>query len=244
MGRPSRCDLAEMQLRLHKPKEAREAVASLIEDKLYAKSRYHGLALYYHGFACFQLKDDFAAGNRLPNWHRSPTRFSAATLRYLLARIYHNDPANNQRQEAMQQYQGVIDDYANKKKPPPRRSNRATASRMIPKRKPVSKHWCAAAPDYVARASFFLGVMQYEDGKFADALTHFTTFIQQHPALAADGRGAVAAGLLSGAIEAVRRRHQDAPTARGQRAALGRSVPLMDRQSSGRRRRPHQGAGL
>src|SRR5205814_2810898 len=45
-------------------------------------------------------------------------------------------------------------------------------------------------PDHVARSTFYLGVLMYEDGRFADALTHFSTFVQQYPAspLAADAQ--------------------------------------------------------
>src|SRR5262245_27867825 len=32
------------------------------------------------------------------------------------------------------------------------------------------------APDHVARATFFLGVMQYEHGRFGEALTRLTEF--------------------------------------------------------------------
>jgi outer membrane protein assembly factor BamD (BamD/ComL family) len=36
-------------------------------------------------------------------------------------------------------------------------------------------------PDHVARATFFLGVMQYEDGKFAEAVTRLAAFVKQFP---------------------------------------------------------------
>src|SRR5262249_52445787 len=50
----ARCDLAEMLLRLRKPKEARAAVVPLLAGKQ-TQGRYRDLALYYHGFASFQL---------------------------------------------------------------------------------------------------------------------------------------------------------------------------------------------
>src|SRR5262249_54344831 len=45
-------------------------------------------------------------------------------------------------------------------------------------------------PDHVARSAFFLGVLQYEDGKFAEALEHFRGFADKYPAgsLAAQAR--------------------------------------------------------
>jgi TolA-binding protein len=178
----ARCDLAEMQLRLFNPKSAREAVELFTTDKLLAKSRYHGLGLYYHGFACFQLKDELAAGRSLTELAPFSDPVYGGHARYLLARIYHNDPKNNQRAEAAQQYQGVIDDYAKMKaeavellKQPDRFKNDPDEKARL---ESLVKD---PPPDYVARSSFFLGVMLYEDGKFADALTRLTAFAQQFP---------------------------------------------------------------
>jgi hypothetical protein len=61
----ARCDLAEMHLRLLKPKDALAAVQPVLEDKALAKSRYHHLALYFNGFANFLLNDYNAAGRSL-----------------------------------------------------------------------------------------------------------------------------------------------------------------------------------
>src|SRR5579862_2949649 len=61
----ARCDFAEMQLRQLKPQEARTAVQPILEDKVFAKSRYQHLALYYHGFASFLLKENNDAGRSL-----------------------------------------------------------------------------------------------------------------------------------------------------------------------------------
>ena len=36
-------------------------------------------------------------------------------------------------------------------------------------------------PDHVARSTFFLGVLQYEDGRFGEALEHFKTFAARFP---------------------------------------------------------------
>ena len=93
----ARCDLAEMRLRLLDPKSARDAVEVFTTDKLLAKSRYHGLGLYYHAFACFQLHDDLAAGRSLTDLAPFTDPVYGGHARYLLARIYHNDPRNNQR---------------------------------------------------------------------------------------------------------------------------------------------------
>ncbi len=171
-----------MRLRLLDPKGARDAVESVVGDKLLAKSRYHGLALYYHGFACFQLKDDAAAGRSLTQLAPFTDPVYGGHARYLLARIYHNDATNNQRAEAMQQYQGVLDDYANMKKEAAETLKQPDRFKNDPEEKARLEALVnGPPPDHVARSTFFLGVMQYEDGKYGEALTRLSAFVQQFP---------------------------------------------------------------
>ena len=178
----ARCDLAEMQLRLLNPKIAREAVAVFTDDKLLAKSRYHGLGLYYHGFASFQLNDDLAAGKSITQLAPFTDPVYGPHARYLLARVYHRDVKNNQRQEAMEQYQGVIDDYGKQKQAAVETLKQPDRFKNDPDEKARLEALVRdPSPDYVARSGFFLGVMQYEDGKFGEALTRLTAFIQQFP---------------------------------------------------------------
>src|SRR5262245_16623927 len=51
----SRCSQADVQLRLGKVKDARDTAAAFLDDAALRRSRYRGLALYYHGFANFLL---------------------------------------------------------------------------------------------------------------------------------------------------------------------------------------------
>ncbi len=226
----ARCDLAEMRLRLLDPKGARDAVESVVSDKLLAKSRYHGLALYYHGFACFQLHDDAAAGRSLTQLAPFTDPVYGGHARYLLARIYHNDATNNQRAEAMQQYQGVIDDYAAQKKEAAETLKQPDRFKNDPDEKArLEAIVNGAPPDHVARSTFFLGVMQYEDGKYAEALTRLSAFVQQFPTspLVAEAHAAWASAGCR--LKAVRRRPEDAAADRGQGSAAGRPGPVVDR---------------
>jgi TolA-binding protein len=175
----ARCDLAEMLLRNAKPKEARDAAAPFASDKLLAKSRYHGQGLYYHGFACFQQKDEPAAGRSLSQLAPFSDPVFGTHARYLMARVHH---AADERAEAAADYQGVLDDHAKQKvaaaealKQPDRFKNDPDEKARLEAltRDPV--------PDHVARAAFFLGVMQYEDGKFAEALAKLAEFVKQNP---------------------------------------------------------------
>ena len=104
----TRCDLAEMQLRTGKPKDALATVTPLLTAKGLAQSRHRALGLYYHGFASFVLGDFISAGRSLLSKLEpfSDPVYGTHT-RYLLARIHHQD---NERQEAAAKYQQVIED--------------------------------------------------------------------------------------------------------------------------------------
>jgi TolA-binding protein len=175
----SRCDQAEMLLRLNRPKDAREAVAPFLEDKTSRLSRYHGLGLYYHGFASYLLKDNNAAGRSLSLLTPFADPVYGTHARYLLARVHHVD---GERAEAQSQYDAVIAGHNSQKlaavealKDPSRFKNdpeeRARLEEMV--RGP--------APDHVARSAFFLGIMQYEDGRFGESLGRLTDFAKQFP---------------------------------------------------------------
>jgi TolA-binding protein len=183
----ARCDVAEMQVRLLKFKEARDTAAAFLKGPL-AKSRYHGLGLYYHGFASFLMGDEMAAGRSLGLLAPFQDPVFGTHARYLLARVHHQ---TGERHEAAVHYEGVLADYAKQKE----EANKALQQPDKFKNDPEEKARLEAlahgpVPDHVARAGFYLGVLLYEDGRFADALTRFATFVQQQPqsTLAAEAR--------------------------------------------------------
>src|SRR5262249_28966500 len=87
-----------------KYKETRDLLAPLLKDD--GKNRgARDQALYYHGFACFMLKEDAAAGrslSRLAPFEQVPFGPHA---RYLLARVHHRQ---DEKAEAVAQYQAVL----------------------------------------------------------------------------------------------------------------------------------------
>src|SRR5262249_47180475 len=98
----ARCDQAEMQLRLQKAKEARETTAPFADDKSsLAKSRYRNVGLYYHGFACFLLKDHLQAGKWLNHAELLEDPVFGTHVRYLVGRIHQ---ASGENAEATVQY--------------------------------------------------------------------------------------------------------------------------------------------
>jgi TolA-binding protein len=184
----ARCDLAEMQLRTGKAKEAQATAAPFTEDKTLAASRYHGLGLYYHGFASFLLGDSMAAGRSLSQLTPFADPVFGTHARYLLARVHHHD---NERQEAMNHYEGVIADYAKHKAAAGELLKQPERFKNDPEEKARLEQLVRGTPpDHLARSLFFLGVMQYEDAKFAEALSRFAAFVQQFPSspLAADAQ--------------------------------------------------------
>jgi TolA-binding protein len=175
----ARCDQAEMQLRVNKAKDALTTAAPFTTDKLLAKSRYQKLGLYYHGFACFLAKDYLHAGRSLSRLAPFSEPIFGTHARYLLARIHHHD---GERQEAATHYDGVLTDYAREKtaaaealKTPDRFKNDPEEKARLEAlaRGPV--------PDHVGRATFFLGVMRYEDGRFAEAQQKLNDFQKAFP---------------------------------------------------------------
>jgi TolA-binding protein len=175
----ARCDQAEMLLRVLKAKEAQALTAPFVKDPLWTKSRYCGLGRYYHGYAGFLLKDYLAAGRALNLLAPFNDPVFGTHARYLLARVHH---LSEELPEAAGHYEGVLADYeANKKaaaealkQPDQFKNDPAAKTRLeaLVKEPP---------PDHVARASFFLGVLLYEGGRFADALARFAALESQYP---------------------------------------------------------------
>jgi TolA-binding protein len=165
----ARCDHAEMLLRLGRAKEAREAVQDLPPA-----SR----QLYLHGFASFLLGDHFAAGRSLSRTSVRTDEVFGTHVRYLLGRLHHLNTQQDEREEARLAYQAVLRDHAVLRKSAQEKLHQPADAETKSRRERLVRE---PAPDHVARARFYLGVLQYEDGRFAEALEHFRTFLAQKP---------------------------------------------------------------
>ena len=175
----ARCDHAEMLLRVHKAKEARTVAEPFLQDAQLRKSRYRGLGLYYHGFACFLVQDNLAAGRSLSLLTPFTDPVFGTHARYLLGRVHH---ACGEREEALAHYQGVLADHQKQKQAAVEALKQPDRFKNAPQEKARLEQLVRGPlPDHVTRATFFLGVMQYEDGKFAEAIAHLTAFRQQGP---------------------------------------------------------------
>jgi TolA-binding protein len=175
----ARCDQAEMLLRQGKAMEAQAVAASFLLDEAMQKSRYRGLALYYHGFASFQLKDYLAAGRSLGQLVPFNDPVYGSHARYLLGRIHHE---TGKHLEARENYDGVLADHAKQKQAATEALAQSDRFKNDPDEKTrLERQANGPAPDHVARAAFFLGVLLYEDGRFAEALERFGAFAQLYP---------------------------------------------------------------
>jgi TolA-binding protein len=182
----TRCDLAEMLLRTGKAKEAQTAVEPFVKVPYLAKSRYHALGLYYHGFAGFLLNDMLAAGKSLNQLTPFADPVFGTHARYLLARVHH---LSEERKEAQDDYEGVLADHAKQKQAAVEALRQPDKFKNDPEeRARLEALTRDPPPDHVTRALFYLAVMYYEDGRFADALARFEEFTRALPksSLAAD----------------------------------------------------------
>jgi TolA-binding protein len=174
------CDQAEMLLRLKRPKEAQAVTAAFLDDPALRKSRYRGLGLYYHGLASFLQHDNTRAGRALSQLEPFDDPVFGTHARYLLARVHH---ADGERLEARTHYEAVLADYAKQKLTAAEQLNQPDRFKNDPEEKERLERLARGpTPEHVARARFFLGVMHYEDGKFADAAALLTQARQEQPA--------------------------------------------------------------
>jgi TolA-binding protein len=175
----ARCDQAEMLLRNLKVREALTAVAGLVNDPTLQKSRSRNLGLYYHGFACFVLKDYLAAGKSLNQLTPFTDPAVGTHARYMLARIHH---LSDERPEAAAQYEAVISGHARDKQTAAEALKHPEKFKDDPGEKARLEALVRdAPPGHVARATFYLGVIQYENGQFGDAAARFLDFTRQFP---------------------------------------------------------------
>ncbi len=173
----SRCDNAEMELRTGKVKEARATVEPFVKDAALAKSPYHALGLYHHGFASFLLDDIPSAGRSLGQLAPFKQPFGLHA-QYLLGRIHEKE---DEKAEAANAFTAVLNGYEEQKKA-------AVESLKQPeqfKNDPWEKARLEAlvknpAPDYVAGAAFYGACLNYEAGKFGEALPKFQAFTKEY----------------------------------------------------------------
>jgi TolA-binding protein len=175
----ARCDQAEMQLRTAKMKEAQATAAPFVKDEVLKRSRYRTLGLYYHGTACFFLKDYQAAGRSLNVNAVLADSVFGTHARYLVGRIHHEA---GEGAEAAAAYEAVLADHAKQKAAAGEALKQPDKFKNDPEERTRLEALARGpAPDHVNRATFYLGVLLYEAGRFADAQARLAAFAQANP---------------------------------------------------------------
>jgi tetratricopeptide (TPR) repeat protein len=175
----SRCDWAEMLLRIGKFKEAQAAVQPILTDPLLGQTRYKNLALYHHGHAAY-LQKDYATTLRSLS-QLAPFQDPAIGLhtRYLLARSHH---LAEERPEAIALYESVLAGFEEQKKQASQvLQNPANFKDKADEKLRLEALLRDPPPDHVVKAGFYLAVLLCEEGRFADALPRLASFTQIAP---------------------------------------------------------------
>ena len=155
-----------------------------VEAAAVAEGPSRAQAAYQLGYASFALKDYATAVRSLSTLAPFDQPGIGLHAQYLLARVHH---LSNERPEAMAGYQGLIASWERQRKETPHEP----------------------APNYVARAEFYWGVIQCEFGQPDEALTKFMAAAQ----LASSSSPIAPLARLHGAAAAVQvKKYQDAVT--------------------------------
>ncbi len=175
----TRCDQAEIELRLNKIKEARATAEVFARDPALAKSQYRPLGLYYHGVACFLLNDIPAAGKSLGQLAPFDQPFGPHA-RYLMGRIH---AAQDERAEAAAAFDAVLAGYDKQKKDAIEALKQPDRFKSDPWEKARLEALVRnPPPDYIAGSAFYGACLNYEAGKFGEALPKFQAFAKDFAA--------------------------------------------------------------
>lgn len=171
------CDQAEMLIRLEKLKESLDLLNPAVASEATQKSKYRPTMLYLHGHVNFLLKDYLKAGRSLSQLAPFTDPTFRVHAQYLLARVHH---FADERDEAVGLYDAVIKGYEKQKVAAQQTLQNQAAIQHQPEEKIRLETLIKTPPDYVGRASFYWGVLLFEQKKTADSLTRFVAFPQQY----------------------------------------------------------------
>jgi tetratricopeptide (TPR) repeat protein len=173
------CARAEQLLRGRQFKEAADAAAKVLAEASAVHDRPADMAraAYLHGYATFALKDYGAAVRSLAMLAPFDGQGEMGLhARYLLARVHH---LAGERPEAVADYSAVVADWE--------RRGRDARARLAEGNVPAAQRGAlevlakAPAPDYVARAAFYWGVVLSEFGRADEAMARYGDSIRLAP---------------------------------------------------------------
>ncbi len=174
-----RCDAAEMKLRLNRAREVRQELEGLLDHADYRKTKYRNLGLYYHGLACFTEKEYALAGRSLNQIAPFDDPIIGMPARYLVGRVLH---LNGDLIESSVHYNEILNTYEKQKNEAVELLKQPDRFRNNPEeRRRLQALANGPPPDHVAGATFHTACLNYESGKFADALAKFKSFASDFP---------------------------------------------------------------
>ena len=172
-----RVDLAEMELRLGRTKEALATSEPFVQDARLKRAEVAPLGLYFHGYAAF-LRNELPLAARSLNQNAVITHpVVGSHAQFLLGRVFQQAedwPA------AAARFEAVLELYAKQKQ-------QATEALKQPDRLPADERARlerlvrGPAPDHVTQANYFLACLQYQTGRYAEALARFGEFAKANP---------------------------------------------------------------
>ena len=175
----ARCDAAEMDLRTNRTKEARAHAEPFAKDAALAKSAFRPLGLYYHGTACFLLNDIPSAGKSLGQVAPFDQPFGPHA-RYLMGRVH---MAQGESAEAATAFNAVLAEADKQKKAAVELLKQPDRFKADPWEKArLTGLTQGQPPDYVSGAAFYGACLNYEAGKFGEALPKFQAFAKEYAA--------------------------------------------------------------
>ncbi len=172
------CDISELQLRLGKFKDCLEGTKVFLTDPVFSKSKYRGQAVYHHGHACLLLKDFVAAQKALATLAPFSDALFGPHARYLLARTHHE---LEERTEAAGHYEAAVSDYVKTKEKAVELLKQPANIKNPDLRSQLELIVKGPVPDHIGRSMLYLGAIQYEAGKYAEARAKFEDFLKQFP---------------------------------------------------------------
>ncbi len=170
----SRCDHAEVELRMGRPREARAIAEPFTKDPALTKSVHKPLGSYLFGLACFLEKDQPAAFRALNQTDVFKHPVYGGHARYLTARIHH---LQDEKAEASVHYDAVLADYEKAKAAAVEAIKDPAKFKGLPFELARLKALATGpTPEYVSGAAFHTAGLKYEAGKFGEAMEKFAAF--------------------------------------------------------------------
>jgi TolA-binding protein len=174
----ARADLAEIELRQGKFKEAKATSEPFLKDKLWESNPYRKLGVFHHGVATFQLKEYIAAGRALELLAPYDDPYMGLHARFLMGRVLHE---TNNKNGAAEYYQATLAAFEKAKKDAIELLKQPDRFRNAPSEKiRLETLTRTPPPEYVAGSYFYSAVLSYEAGKYADAVLLWQAFVKDY----------------------------------------------------------------